>query len=62
MSTHPDGFSARCTTLWGLMYNAFEVKPNDPVQGLPGWADSTTFDVEAKMDGDTFAALQKLPR
>jgi uncharacterized protein (TIGR03435 family) len=58
----PDGFSARCTTLWGLMFNAFSVRPNNPSPGLPGWATSDQFDVEAKMDSDTVAALQKLPQ
>ena len=30
--------------------------------GIAGWATSDQFDVEAKMDSDTLAALQKLPR
>jgi len=62
IGTAPDGFSARCTTLWGLVFNAYPVRPNNPLPGLPGWANSEQFDVEAKMDGDTLAALQKLPR
>ena len=56
------GFSARNITLWGLIFNAFDVRPNDPIPGLPGWAETTQFHVEAKMDDDTAAALQKLPR
>jgi len=56
-----DRFSARCVTVWGLIYNAYDVRPSVPIPGLPGWANSTPFDVEAKMDEDTFAALQKLP-
>jgi uncharacterized protein (TIGR03435 family) len=54
-------FSARCTTLWGLLYNAFPVRLSSPFPGLPGWADSAAFDVEAKMDDETLQALQKLP-
>ena len=61
IQSHPDGFSARCTTLWGLMYNAYAVRPNDSIPGLPGWANSEQFDVEAKMDDATLASLKKLP-
>jgi uncharacterized protein (TIGR03435 family) len=56
----PGRFSAKCITLWGLIYNAYAVRPNDPIKGLPGWAESAPFDVEAKMDEDTVAALGKL--
>jgi uncharacterized protein (TIGR03435 family) len=62
VTTRPDGFSARNVTLWELIYNAYDVRAADPVKGLPGWAASTRFDVEAKMDDSTFAALQKLPQ
>jgi uncharacterized protein (TIGR03435 family) len=62
VATREDSFSARNVTLWELLYNAYDVRPADPVKGLPGWADSTRFDVEAKMDDSTFAALQKLPQ
>lgn len=62
ISISPNRLSDRCITLWGLLYNAFDIRPNDLLPGLPGWADSATFDVEAKMGDDTFAALQKLPR
>ena len=60
VSSPPGRFSARCVTLWGLIFNAYAVRPNDPIPGLPGWADSAQFDVEAKMGDDTIAALQKL--
>jgi uncharacterized protein (TIGR03435 family) len=56
-----DGFSAKNVTLWGLIYNAYDVRPAYPVKGLPGWADSTQFNVEAKMDDSTLASLQSLP-
>jgi len=54
--------SAKCVTLWGLVYNAFSVRPSDPIPGLPGWASETPFDVEAKMNDEMLAVLQKLPR
>lgn len=54
-------YSARCTTLWGLIYNAYEVRSTfDYPPGLPAWADKDKFDVEAKMDNDTVAEVQKL--
>jgi uncharacterized protein (TIGR03435 family) len=58
----PSGrFSARCTTLWGLIYNAFPVRPNSSFPGLPGWANSAAFDVDAKMGDEALQALRKLP-
>lgn len=55
-------FSARCTTLLGLLYNAYPIKPNVPVPGLPGWASSVLFDVEAKASDNAVAAEEQLPR
>jgi len=54
-------FSARCITVWGLIYNAYQVQSlHDEPPGLPGWADSAPFDIDAKADDDTAAAIQKL--
>jgi len=60
MGPTPGRFTARCVTLWGLIFNAYSVMPNDPIKGLPGWAESTPFDVEGKMDEGTVAAFEKL--
>ena len=63
MSSSPGRLSDRCVTLWGLMFNAYGLRPNDSrTPGLPGWAHAAQFDIEAKMDDDTAATLQKLPR
>jgi hypothetical protein len=42
--TLSDGYS-RCTTIWGLIYSEFDVRPDDPIPGLlrhsmskPRWA------------------------
>lgn len=59
--TSDNRFVARGTTLWGLLYNAYDLKPNEDVPGLPGWAKSERFDVEAGMDAETYAELQKMP-
>ena len=56
-----DRFVARGTTLWGLLFNAYKLRPNDDIHGLPSWAKSDGFDVEAGMDADTYAELQRMP-
>jgi uncharacterized protein (TIGR03435 family) len=61
ISSSGDRFVARGTTLWGLLFNAYKLRPNDDVPGLPGWAKSEVFDVEAGMDADSYAELQKMP-
>jgi uncharacterized protein (TIGR03435 family) len=54
-------YSARNVTLWGLIFNAYGLRPNSHIpRGLAGWAESAQFDLEAKMNDDTSAALQKL--
>lgn len=59
----PGRLSYRCVTLWGLMFNAYGLRPNNSrTLGLPGWANAAQFDIEAKMDAVAAAALQKLPR
>jgi uncharacterized protein (TIGR03435 family) len=57
----PGRYEARCVTVWGLIHNAYEVRSfHDYPPGLPGWADSVPFDIEAKTDDDTAMAMQKL--
>jgi len=43
-----------------LVANAYGIK-QDLISGVPGWADSTRYDIEAKMDESAAAALKKLP-
>jgi uncharacterized protein (TIGR03435 family) len=57
----PDGFSMRNLTLEPLITEAYGVW-DDQVSGWPGWATSTRFDMEAKMDVETADALHKLPK
>lgn len=57
----PDGFSATGITLKMVIMNAYALVMPEQIVGLPGWADSNKFDIQAKMDEDTTAALQKLP-
>jgi uncharacterized protein (TIGR03435 family) len=54
-------FTARCVTLWGLLFNAYQVKSmHDYPPGLPGWGDNAKFDIDAKMDDATAAGWSKL--
>jgi uncharacterized protein (TIGR03435 family) len=57
----PGRYMAICTTLWGLIYNAYGVRSiNDYPPGLPPWADNDRFDIDAKANDDTVAAIKKL--
>jgi uncharacterized protein (TIGR03435 family) len=54
-------FRARCITVWGLLYNAYTVQSmHDYPPGLPDWAQTAVFDVEATAGDDTVAAMQEL--
>ncbi len=69
MSTRPraDGMSIAGATLWQLVFSAYNVSgvsrisKDYQVTGLPGWARTDLFDIEAKMDEETLSASQKLP-
>ncbi|MEI9968525.1 MAG: TIGR03435 family protein [Terracidiphilus sp.] len=60
--TTSDGFSASGIGLENLITTAYGLVMPDQIAGLPGWAHSDTFDIEAKMDEDTAAAMKKLPK
>ncbi|MGA8288608.1 MAG: TIGR03435 family protein, partial [Acidobacteriaceae bacterium] len=62
IGTTPNSFSATNISLENLILNAYGLKMEDLISGLPGWAKSARFDIEAKMDADTAAAYKKLPR
>jgi uncharacterized protein (TIGR03435 family) len=49
-------------TLGSLVETAFGVFEENQLSGLPGWATSDPYDVNAKMDDETAAALKKLSR
>jgi uncharacterized protein (TIGR03435 family) len=54
-------YTALCTTLWGLIYNAYDVRSfHDHPPGLPAWADNDRFDIDAKANDDAVAAIRKL--
>jgi uncharacterized protein (TIGR03435 family) len=57
-----DRYSSTNTGLKPVIQFAYGLKMLDMVSGLPGWADSAAFDIEAKMDAETIAALKALPK
>jgi uncharacterized protein (TIGR03435 family) len=57
----PGRYEAHCVTVRMLIHNAYDVRSfDDYPAGLPGWADSAPFDIEAKADSDTATAMQLL--
>ncbi len=57
----PDSFSMGGMPAWILVRTAYGVLLENQVEGLPGWAKSENIAVEAKIDPETTAALNKLP-
>ena len=58
----PDKFSTTNVGLKQVMMNAYGLKMPEMISGLPGWSDSATFDIEAKLDIETIAALKAMPK
>lgn len=59
--TTPVGVQFTSTTLWQLIFTAYNIKIRDQVKGLPAWGETTGFDITAKTDDATSATLAKLP-
>ena len=57
----PDSFSMGSMPAWILVRTAYGVLLENQVEGLPGWAKSENIAVEAKIDPETTAFLNKLP-
>jgi len=58
----PDGFTDQGDTLMSLLDRAYPILRLDQLDGLPQWGLWDYYNVEAKMDEETAAALQKLPQ
>ena len=59
-SSSPDRYSASNTSLKSLIRYAWDLQSEDAVIGLPGWAESARFDIEAKADADAVAEMKKM--
>lgn len=60
--TTADGFSASGMTVRELISVAYDLKVEDQISGLPGWADAEQFDIQAKMDAPAIEAMHKLSK
>jgi uncharacterized protein (TIGR03435 family) len=56
----PGGFSANNIDTHTLLMTAFGIRLPDLVIGMPGWASTERYNIEAKMDAETYEAMQKL--
>jgi len=59
--TTPDGFSSQGFDLANLIRDAYDIVMDDQLTGLPPWANSDRYSVDAKMDEESAAAINKLP-
>jgi uncharacterized protein (TIGR03435 family) len=57
----PDGFVGTNVSLDTLIYEAYGIIMDSQISGLPGWARSDLYDIEAKVDSDTAARWKSLP-
>jgi uncharacterized protein (TIGR03435 family) len=58
----PERFTTTNVGLKQIILNAYGLKMPEMISGLPGWVDSAKFDVEAKLDEETIAALKAMPK
>jgi uncharacterized protein (TIGR03435 family) len=60
MYMRPDGVEVKNLTIQSLFWSAFDIKSQDQVVGLPNWADSDHFDIQAKVGPDDVYILRSL--
>ena len=58
----PNKFTALNFPLREILMFAYDAKSTSQISGYPGWVTSAAFDIEAKEDEATAAALDKMPR
>ncbi len=58
----PDGMVLTNVPLSWLVRSAFDIIIDDQLSGLPGWASSDRYDIQAKMDEETALAYKNLTR
>jgi len=55
-----DIYSASNVSLKMLIRYAYDLKTEDQITGLEGWANSNRYDIQAKIDAETMAAMKGL--
>jgi len=60
MQSLPDGFRWTNFPVSTWVRGAYDVTMDSQIVGLPGWADSEPYDIEAKADAETAEAWKKL--
>ena len=60
INAEPDGYLATNMHLNLLIQDAYDLRTEEQVAGLPAWAGSASFDIQGKMDAETVGALKKL--
>jgi len=58
---HADRFMAKNITVKRLIALAYEIPAKDQIYGGPGWVDSETYHIDAKIDDSLAEKLAKLP-
>jgi len=58
--TSPSGFTAANVPVRSLITSAYNVIMPEQITGLPGWAQTENFDIEAKFDPENAEAVTKL--
>jgi len=56
-----DGFQIRNMPLQSLVYDAYDIIMDSQVSGMPGWAETDPYDVDAKVDAETAESWKNLP-
>jgi uncharacterized protein (TIGR03435 family) len=56
----PDGYSALGVTVQKLIEDAYGIWGDDQLQGIPKWAKTQKYDIEAKVDENDQSAFSKL--
>jgi len=59
IETHNDSYSATNISLKRLLQDAYDIR-EDLISGVPGWAESTGFDIKAKVVDPNLDELKKL--
>lgn len=58
----PDHIKIQNVPLQQILLMSFGIRSKSQIDGMPDWASSERFNIDAKVDDETAAVMQKLPR